>query len=233
MNPRRLLLGVFDSQSTPNSLLGTRGGDDVGTVEGCCLNGGMRAIFLAWRAAVGEANGDLWVNLLLSRESPWATIVSRDPQEGRVDVHLRYPARRLVVRIPEWVKRDEIRLEAGGQPRHKWDWIAGIRPAASTQPSPSTQPAMQSHMVIDELRPGQTITIRYPLRTLTETVKAGGQEYRVTWRGDYRTRVEPESSRDHLYTGGFRRAGSRSIADERRLHAIRNPKSEIRNSPRS
>ena len=105
---------------------------------------------------MGEANGDLWVNLLLSGATAWATIVSCDPQEGRVDST-------CGIQLGDWW----CRIPSGQTPtRFAWrraasllalqrDWIAGIRPAASTQPSPSTQPAMQSHMVIDELRPGQ------------------------------------------------------------------------------
>ena len=70
----------------PNCHLGTRGGEDVGTVEGCCLNGGMRALALAWGAIqTGDQHG-LTVNLGVSMNGPAGQGIGYQPSEGRVDV---------------------------------------------------------------------------------------------------------------------------------------------------
>jgi len=178
--PTPLLLGTFDSQSMPNSHLGTRGGEDVGTVEGCCLNGGMRAIYLAWQAAVTEYAGDVRVNLGISRDSPWAEVTGHDPFDGRVDVRLRYPARRLLIRVPDWVDRKNVTVQVDGQPASARAWS-------------------EPYLVLWGLKPGQNVSVRYPLRKLTQDVRAGGKDFRIAWSGDTVTAVDPPGERDRLY----------------------------------
>ena len=79
-----LLLGCFDSQSTPNGHLGTRGGEDQGTVEGCCLNGGARALALAWEAIVSADESGVTAHLRLSRDAPAAEVIGFEPFEATV-----------------------------------------------------------------------------------------------------------------------------------------------------
>jgi hypothetical protein len=84
--PTPLLLGCFDSQSLPGGHLGTRGGEDVGTVEGCCLNGGMRALALAWNAIQTSDEAGLTVNFALSMSGPAGQVIGHEPFDGRVGI---------------------------------------------------------------------------------------------------------------------------------------------------
>lgn len=112
--PNPLLLGCFDSQSMPNGHLGTRGGEDVGTVEGCCLNGGMRALALAWDTIQTADEAGLTVNLALSRSGPDCDVIGYQPNAGRVDVIPRRPGP-VRIRVPDWVRRDRVSVLLDGE----------------------------------------------------------------------------------------------------------------------
>ncbi len=104
--PTPLLVGCFDSQSMPNCHLGTRGGDDVGTVEGCCLNGGMRALALAWDASQSFDEAGVTVNFAWSRDGPAAKVIGFQPSDGLLDVVPRVRARCVFgCRVGRWAGR--------------------------------------------------------------------------------------------------------------------------------
>ncbi len=189
------LLGTFDSQSHPNSHLGQGGFEDVGTVEGCCLNGGARAIFLAWENIVtgdmplpahkqkvpaSRPTDDMFINLAISRDSPWAEVIGYQPYQGRVDVRLHQPAPRLHVRVPDWVDHKRVTVLVDGQPDAEWSWSA-------------------SYVVLSDVGGQQVVSISYPLRRTTENVNVGGKPYRITWRGDTVIAIDPPGERDKLY----------------------------------
>src|SRR2546427_2930117 len=104
-------------------------------IEGCCINGGMRGLFLAYQNAVTETQAEVRVNLLLSVGTPALEIVSYLPYEGRLDL---YPAtsRPIVVRCPAWLPPERVHTEmsaaaradrASGQNALR---IAGARPGS-------------------------------------------------------------------------------------------------------
>jgi hypothetical protein len=175
-----LLIGCFDSQSLPNGHLGTRGGEDVGTVEGCCLNGGLRALALAWDAiAVADEHG-LKVQLGLSRNAPGGEVIGYQPLEGRVDVIPRAPGS-VRVRVPRWVEPKTVSVLLDQQPADgKWEG---------------------SFVVLPFVRAGQRVSVRNPLREFEEDVVAGGQRYHVRWKGDVVVKVDPPGKREPCYQG--------------------------------
>ncbi|HTL18145.1 MAG TPA: hypothetical protein VL793_12985, partial [Patescibacteria group bacterium] len=176
--PSPLLLGCFDSQSMPNCHLGTRGGEDVGNVEGCCLNGGMRALALAWDAIqVADENG-LTVNFGLSRNGPAGQVIGFDPFEGRVDVVPRVPGA-VRVRIPGWVLTNNISVLVNNQPQ-PWRFGGGF-------------------VALDKIAAGARVSIRYRLRDVEESVSAGGQQFKVRWRGNTLIEVSPRGGPEPTY----------------------------------
>ncbi|MBI4601161.1 MAG: methyltransferase domain-containing protein [Planctomycetes bacterium] len=178
--PSPLLLGSFDSQSMPNGHLGTRGGEDVGTVEGCCTNGGLRVLALAWDAVLSSDEAGVTVNLRLSRDGPAAEVIGYEPHEGRVDVIPRSPGS-VRIRAPDWARREDLSVAIDGAPA-SWTFEAG-------------------YVVVARARAGSRVSLRYPLRELEETVTAGGQDFRVRWRGDTVVAVDPPGAREPAYRG--------------------------------
>ena len=63
-------------------------------------------------------DGELKVNLLFNRASPWADVHSRIPYEGRVDVEVKEGCD-LSIRIPEWVKPSEVNVQVASSPNSK------------------------------------------------------------------------------------------------------------------
>ncbi len=187
-----LLLGCFDSQCMPNGHLGTRGGEDVGIVEGCCLNGGMRALFLAWEAiATVDENGST-VNFGLSRSAPSCDVTGYEPLEGRVDVIPRVPGS-LRVRVPAWVNPVSISVSstnsAGANEDVHWKFQTPF-------------------VVFGSVHQASRVSVRYPLRQKDEEVVAGGQSFQVHWRGNVVMGVEPPGRREPTYRNTSPRASA-------------------------
>jgi hypothetical protein len=191
-HPTPLLLGCFDSQSMPNGHLGTRGDEDVGTVEGCCLNGGMRALALAWEATQTANEKGITVNLALTRSGPACDVIGYQPFEGRVDVIPRVlgPVR---IRLPRWVEREKVSVLVGGKAA---EWSLD-----------------KPFVVLASIQSGTRISVRYPLRRLEEEVIAGGQKFQVRWKGDVVVGVTPPGQREPTYQG---RTGVSPVPGKRR-----------------
>ena len=81
----------------------------------CCTGNCTRALYYAWENILNNSNGTVRVNLLLNRASPSVDVLSYIPYEGRVDFHVKAPLHKLEVRIPEWVKPDQVAGTIDGQ----------------------------------------------------------------------------------------------------------------------
>lgn len=97
------LVGSFASWASANDWY-TEG--QPGTTF-CCIGNGGRVLYYVWENMIGFTNGTLAVHLLLNRASTWADMDSYVPYVGRVDIRMKIPCN-LEVRIPEWVKPDEV-----------------------------------------------------------------------------------------------------------------------------
>ncbi len=165
-----VVAGAFDSASLPGGLLGFRASGLRAVVEGCCACSGLRGLFLAWHHAVIAEGGTVWVHLGLSRDSPWAEVVSYEPYAGQLDVRLR-AAHRLCVRVPSWVPRAALTVLVDEQPM-----------------APSWEGA---YLRFESLARGQTVSLRYPLVERTEEEGVEGERLTVRWRGGTVVSVEP------------------------------------------
>ncbi|MFB3789292.1 MAG: hypothetical protein ACE15F_23280 [bacterium] len=173
-----LLLGCFDSQSLPNGHLGTRGEDDPGTVEGCCLNGGMRALALAWDAIAVAGETGLTMQLGLSRDGPGGRVIGYQPLAGRIDVIPQAPGA-VRVRLPRWVEPGTVTVLLGGQ---------------------TVKTVIEDGFaVLPSVEAGQRVSVRFPLREFEEDITAGGAQYHVRWKGDVVMKVDPPGKREPCY----------------------------------
>ena len=78
----------------------------------CCTGNATRALYYLWHRILTHDNGDLKINLLLNRASPWADVDSHIPYNGQVDVRMKQSAN-LSIRIPEWVEPEQARCRIG------------------------------------------------------------------------------------------------------------------------
>jgi hypothetical protein len=111
-------------------------------------------MYCAWEPIVRCENDAAQVNPLLNRASPWLDADSYLPSEGKVMIHNKQ-ARRLAVRVPRWVDRDAVRIEADGRA--------------------ATPFRVEGHLVFSALRQRATVTITFPVVEAIET-------YTLKWK---------------------------------------------------
>ncbi len=189
--PTPLLLGCFDSQSLPGGHLGTRGGEDVGTVEGCCLNGGMRALALAWNAIAASDEEGLTVNLALSVSGPAGRVIGYEPFDGRVDIIPQTPGA-VRVRLPRWAKPKDVTVSIDD---HAAPWRLE-----------------NGYVILAHVAAKARVCVRYPLRERTEDVLAGGQICKVQWKGNTVVGISPSSGREPTYQNRLKPAARQSLS---------------------
>ena len=82
---------------------------------GCCTANGNQGFYVAWEAVVRGSGGTATINLLFNRFSPWLDLESYLPNEGKAVIHNK-KARNIQVRIPGWVRQNDLRCFLNGAP---------------------------------------------------------------------------------------------------------------------
>ncbi|HUY12172.1 MAG TPA: hypothetical protein VMX16_00895 [Terriglobia bacterium] len=155
----RGLRGAFESYADPNRLIALKNG----TIEGCCINGGIRGFFLAYEHALAENEEMIRVNLLVNCGNRNLEVASYMPFEGRIDLYPR-TTKPLLVRLPDWLEPHAVKI----------DGHAGLQ----------VEPGEANHLRIGVSRENARVTLRFNQpESRMETVVAG-RSYRVRWRGD-------------------------------------------------
>jgi hypothetical protein len=172
------LYGSWASHALPNSL------DSATTsVEGCCLGAGIRALCLAWEAAIEKQGATVSVNLAISRNSPWCEVIGYQPYQGRIDI-IRHDDSPIQVRLPAWVNSEAVRVCRKGQPL-------------------ACELTQQHYVMLGAGPAGEQISIMYPLRQIEISETVNQVEYRVRWRGDTVVGIEPQGVRYPLFERAF------------------------------
>jgi DUF1680 family protein len=149
----------------------------------CCTGNATRALYYVWEHMVGWRDGELCVNLLLNRPSPWADVDSHLPNRGRVDVHLKRPCR-LRIRLPSWVAPADVRCTVNGADR-RIGWNG-------------------RYAVVGSVVPGDTASLAFPIAEHAAEAEVEGRSCRFSWRGHDVVAVDPPGElipfyqRDHL-----------------------------------
>jgi len=125
----------------------------------CCGTHGNMGLFYAWEGALRYLDGTARVNLLLNRASQWLDIHSYLPYESKVVIRNK-TARELFVRIPLWADRGEVTcLNNGLNTQTAW---------------------FGNYLRINDLRPGDEVTIEFPMVETTERWTV----HQVQWPGN-------------------------------------------------
>ena len=144
----------------------------------CCTGNAARAIYFIWEKILTFDSGELRVNLLLNRASPWADIDSHIPYTGQVDVRIKQ-AVDLSVRIPEWVKPDDVGVQVNGADRRLgWDG---------------------RYAVVGRVEPKDVATMNFPIEERTDQVWIEKEEYHLVRRGNEVVAISPPGRVCPLY----------------------------------
>jgi hypothetical protein len=182
------IIGGSGLNDWENALLGRVCGFEM---FGCCAPEGMRAIYTTWtniidrlpESKLGPAG--VYVNLSLSRRSPWGQVVSFFPGSGRLTVQAAVRDR-FFLRPPHWAPREKVKAFVGTQtvPVH---WSG-------------------SYVRFDDVAPGQELTITYPLIGFSHEVQGlwkDRPELRIKfeWLGNMVLRADPPAQQTPLFIG--------------------------------
>lgn len=139
-------------------------------IQHCCTGTAGLTIYNVWKNILHYKGEELRINLLLNRASQWADIHSHIPYRGQVDVKVKEPLK-LAVRIPEWTKPLQVRVQVDGQDRTvSWE---------------------DRYVQVGDLKPKQVATLRFPISERKEIATVHGQTYTLTIKGNTVVAIDP------------------------------------------
>ena len=144
----------------------------------CCTGNGTRALYYVWENILACDKGQLKVNLLLNRASPWADVDSYIPYEGRVDVRVKRTCD-LSIRIPEWVSREQVSCKVNDADCGlSWDG---------------------RYAALGKVESESTASLTFPIFERTDKVHIQGTDYTIIRKGNEVVRIDPPGKYSPLY----------------------------------
>ncbi len=166
----------------------------------CCTGNGARAIYYIWENQVTYDQGQLRLNLLMNRASPWADIHSHIPYRGQVDAIVKQPVA-LSIRLPEWVAPQQASCLVNG----------ASRPLAYEG----------RYALVGAVQPGDKVSLQFPLTESKALLYIEKRAYRILLRGSTCVAIDPPGKnfplfeRQYLRSDQTRwRAFQRFVADQ-------------------
>ena len=173
----RGLRGAFESYAAPNTLIAL----ENETIEGCCINGGIRCLFLAYQNAIHETDDAIRINLLISHATTGIRVLRFLPHQGRLEIYPRC-SKVIWVRCPEWLGLKDLKV----------DGPVGLSYLAESE----------THSLrLTGARPGSRIVLTLPQREETTSYVVAGRQYHVQWKGDTVLNLTPPGNPYPLYQG--------------------------------
>ncbi|MEW6754788.1 MAG: hypothetical protein AB1505_27975 [Candidatus Latescibacterota bacterium] len=169
-------LGVYAGLSLPTSLPNP-------WVMHCCTSNATQGLYYAWEGTLREGPAHASVNLFLNRAGRLLSVDSFLPYEGKVVLRAHEPCS-LDIRIPAWVRRDEMRLAANGALRPPF-WVG-------------------NRVLLSDLVSGDVVTLSFPVRSTTCTYTTNAhtpkeQVYTLTLRGSTLVDIAPRDASPSCY----------------------------------
>jgi hypothetical protein len=147
----------------------------------CCTGNSTRALYYVWENIAQSKGDEFRVNLLLNHASAWADVHSFIPYEGRVNVKMKRPSQRVLVRVPEWVKSEspQVVCKVNGSPRElAWEG---------------------RYVNVGAAKSGETIDLTFPITTRTVKETLGTVPYTLEIKGHTVVSVDPPGKYGALY----------------------------------
>jgi hypothetical protein len=145
----------------------------------CCNAAGARAIYDAWRYAVTDENGTFSVNVHIHRNHKVADIVMEESDLGRLSIQVKQP-RQLRVRIPEFVKNEEIQVLRNGKALVNKEENGFIE--------------------VGQILSGDNVEVRYPLKSRQTQEKIAPGLFTFEWKGSTVIHAQPVIGIRELFT---------------------------------
>ena len=154
------------------------------SLEGCCPPTGMAGMHTAWDHIVTTNKDGVFVNMALNHHASECNVVTFQPEQGRVTVAAREAAT-FHIRVPGFAPRKEIKAWRNGKKEKELAWKG-------------------DYVEFTDAKAGDELTVTYPLVSFTQTMKRGGTDYTIGWKGNSVTSVSPSGKVWPLFqTGAF------------------------------
>jgi hypothetical protein len=150
-------------------------------IQHCCTGNGSRTIYYAWEKILKYQDGVLRVNLLLNRASTWADVYSRIPYEGQVDLKIKRPCKRLLIRMPEYVKAKNGSVQCSVNDKARAFTWEGRR------------------IGLEAAQTGDRISVKFPISERTMKDRMGGVDYTLTVKGNTVVAIDPPGKNAPLF----------------------------------
>jgi len=190
------VIGSFTGWATANDYLPV---EDENFISACCTGNGSRAIFYIWDNMLEFVDERLSIHLLLNRASPWADVNSYVPYEGRIDVMMK-TACNVEIRIPEWVKYEEVSCFVNSMPRE----IV----------------IQERYVQVGSTESGNLVTLTFPISERTVNTTIGGVSYTLIIKGNDVVSIDPPGNWQPFYQRAHYRDKVRWVKCERFVPAI-------------
>ena len=166
---RERLIGAYVGWGAPNDLVEPEA-RVPNSVQNCCGPHGAFAVYQAWHHAVRRDDRGVHVNLAISRDSRWCTVISRHPASDLLEIVMKTDGP-LHVRLPDWADAGKTDVRVNGTEAAFARGVGTfIRIATKT---------------------GDRVEVRYPQRNVRKTEVLNGRPYKTTWQGDYVVDIDP------------------------------------------
>lgn len=154
-----------------------------GGIQHCCTGNAARGLYYVWEHIIDHHDGELKLNLLMNRASRWADVYSYVPNQGRVDLKMKEPCKKVSVRAPEWVETGspQIMCKVNGASREvHWDG---------------------RYISVGAANPGDKLTVTFPISERTVKERIGAGTYTLIIRGNTVVSIDPPGENGPLYQG--------------------------------
>lgn len=185
--------GPYDSsermqERTIGSFTGTPRPNDWGFAwSNCCTENGTRSMYHVWQDILNHQDGKLKVNLLLNRASRWADVDSHIPYTGQVDVRVKEPVD-LSVRIPEWVKPADVRVQVKNQ-----------QPGFGATAEDRQVEYQGRYAKVGAVKPGDVVMLTFPIAEQTYTCNVLPERCSVILKGNDVVAISPPGKNCPLF----------------------------------
>lgn len=174
-------IGAYASHAGPNEW----DARDYPGIAHCCTANGCKTLFWVWERLLSYHDGNLRVNLLLNRASPWADVDSYIPYEGRVDVKVKQPLN-VSIRIPEWVTPEQTRCHVDAEER-TLGWNG-------------------RYALVGNVEKGSTVKLTFPISERTDEVWIEKRLYKIVRKGNDVVSIDPPGVQLPIYQREYYRA---------------------------
>lgn len=172
-------IGCFAGWARPNDWGG--GGFRL---QHCCAGNSSRTLYYIWDHILDYEDGELKINMLLNRVSPWVDLYSYIPYKGQVRLKVKQPCKKIRILIPEWVNNNspDVKCIINGQDG-TFSWEG-------------------RYIDLGKGRVGDTIDVVFPINVKRIKEEIAGKDYTLTIKGNTVIAIDTPGEYCPLYQNG-------------------------------